>query len=155
MNIEIRRIRYSEGEKARLLSYMYEVDESFPRPIHTFGDMEELAETWLRRHIVLFAMDGDTVCGVMIENVEDMDTRIGHTVIKAISASYRHKGIMTRLRTEMRRLAKEAGMNCIMENINPKNLASVNEMITAGAHYVGQITEPCPEQWDLLFVLPL
>ena len=158
MHIEIKRLSNSDDSYNILLSYLYEVDELFPIPLHKQGAIEDLAKKWLSKAIVLIALETDTneVCGSIIAYANDNENHIAFTAIKVVSKSYQRKGVMKLLRQQMTILAKESGMLVLRENIHESNAASIFEIKKSGGKQIGNINDRFNiHNGDLLFEIAL
>lgn len=124
--------RSGSATKAEILAHLMKCDREFSPPLHTYADVEEYSTKIAARAVSFEAWNDDTLVGLAAAYMNDPGARSGFITNVSVLKEFTHRGIGTKLVTEVLEYARAKGFENVSLEVPGNNAVAIGLYKTLG-----------------------
>ena len=117
--------QFTAEKYEQVVNYLKEIDTIFPVPMSSRVNIEEHMKKLFSKGVVLVALSSDTICGILLGYINDMELRRAYLATLGVSSEARSVGVGSKLLTRFVDLASQKNMAYVGLHAHRDNVRAI------------------------------
>lgn len=136
-----------------IITFLYEVDKSFPTPLSQKQDLCELSQKLFDKATLCVEWQGEKICSMVAGYTENTVNNMAYISVVATLKGEQGKGYASRLMGEFIRIAEKNCLDAVHLYTHRENIAAINFYKKLGFVELVTADEPRPDDLHLIYYL--
>lgn len=136
-----------------MLSFLKEIDESFPVPLSHKQHLEDLTEKFVEKATICAEIENNEICSVVVGYTNNVVIDMAHVSVVATRQEYLGRGMAVRLVREFSEIAFSEGLTAVHLYSDSRNEAAIRIYEKVGFERCVVSSRPRPKDVHLILRL--
>ncbi|PXX52520.1 acetyltransferase (GNAT) family protein [Hungatella effluvii] len=136
-----------------MLSFLKEIDESFPVPLLHKQDLENLTEKFVEKAKICAEIENNEICSMVVGYTNNVVNDMAHISVVATRQEYLGRGMAVRLVREFSEIAFSEGLTAVHLYSDSRNEAAIRIYEKVGFERYVVSSKPRPKDVHLILRL--